>query len=223
MTTTLPLATLIEDTSMYPRNNMDESHVAELVRALASGARLPPIIADEKSLRIVDGFHRRRAMIRFYGDEAHGDVELRSYESESALFLEAVALNSVHGRRLDRHDQTRIVLKLREYGIEDRVISVHLHVPEPIVQKLSLRVVMDEDGEAQPSKRGFEHLRGQTLSPSQLNAVDSVRSGEVGRLCIELTKILDERLADLGDKKVIANLKRLSFAIEAALDSVVAA
>lgn len=222
MTEQIQLAALVEDTALYPRNTIDDTHVADLVRALASGAELPPIIAEAGTLKIVDGFHRRRALLRFLGEEAFGAIELRSYESDSAMFLDAVALNAIHGRRLDRHDQTRIVIKLREYGIADRVISVHLHVPELMIEKLSLRVVVDEAGERQPSKRGFEHLQGQTLSASQMSAMDSVRSGEVGRLCIELTRLLDEGLADLSNLKTRQQLQRLTIAIAASLESVAA-
>lgn len=219
----LRLDTLVEDPSLYPRNSVDETHVADLARALASGATLPPIIAEAATLRIVDGYHRRRALLKFLGSEAIAPVELREYEAEKDLFLEAVGLNSIHGRRLDRHDQTKIVLRLRELGIEDREISIRLHVPEPIVQKLAVRVVFDIDDHAQPSKRGLEHMQGQRLSSEQLSAVSSVRSAEAGRLCIELTKLLENRLVNLDDKSIIGLLRRLVGHIESALESVAAA
>lgn len=222
MTIDTRISTLVEDMTLYPRHNVDDTHVADLVRALASGATLPPIIVEATTLRVVDGLHRRRALLRFLGDEAIAPVEYRTYETDAKLFLEAVALNSVHGRRLDRHDQTRIVLRLREFGIEDRLISITLHVPEPIIEKLSLRIVVDEEGVSQPSKRGFEHMRGQSLTKSQLDTMNSVRSGEVGRICIELTKMLEARLVDLSDKHIVSQLRQLAAEIEAALESVAA-
>src|SRR5262245_36857156 len=112
----MKLADLIEDPTLYPRNTVDDTHVGELVKALASGALLPPIIVDAASLRVVDGVHRRRAHLRFFGDDAIANVDARDFADDAAFFLEAVALNSIHGRRLDRADQTRIVLKLRELG-----------------------------------------------------------------------------------------------------------
>lgn len=222
MTKDTALKTLLEDEALYPRHNVDDTHVSDLVRALASGAVLPPIIADEASLRVVDGFHRRRALLKFLGEDAIAPVEFRAYETEAKLFLEAVALNSVHGRRLDRHDQTRIVLKLREFGIQDNVISITLHVPEPIVERLSLRIFTDEHGDAMPAKRGMEHMHGQQLTAQQVAAVGSVRSAEVGRLCIELERLLEARVVNLADAKTVQRLRSLVAVIDATLESIAA-
>lgn len=222
MTEDIALASLVEDFTLYPRHNVDDTHVSDLARALASGARLPPIIVDAASKRVVDGVHRRRALLKFLGDGAIVPVEMRTYENEAALFLEAVALNSVHGRRLDRHDQTRIVLKLREFGIADQVISIILHVPEPIVEKLSLRIVTNESGESVPAKRGLEHMHGQRLTAAQMSAVDSVRSAEVGRICIELMKLLEARVVNLNDTRTVNQLRQLNALIEATLESIAA-
>lgn len=220
MTKDIALASLVEDERIYPRNHMDDMHVADLVRAIAAGSTLPPIIAEESTLRVVDGIHRLHALRKFFGDETIQPVELRTYDSDAALFLEAVALNSVHGRKLDRHDQTRIVLKLREFGIADEQISVTLHVPEPILEKLALRIVIDQDDDIVPSKRGLEHLRGQKLSQEQIDAINSVRSAEIGRICRELVRLLEARVVDLQNPLNISNMRQLVAVINASLESV---
>ncbi len=217
----MAIASLVEDFSLYPRHRVDDSHVGDLTRALQAGHTLPPIIADAKSLRIVDGFHRRRAYIKFAGDEAAAFVELRRYKDEAALFLDAVSLNSSHGRKLDRHDQTRVVLRLRELQVPDQRIALQLHVPEPTIQQLALRVVMAPAG-VLPSKRGLEHMRGKEMSESQVSVMGSVRSAEAGRLCLELTRLLDADLVDMSDDTIIQRLKALSEAIERALRAVAA-
>lgn len=217
----IPLATLVEDFSLYPRHRVEEVHVSDLVRAIQSGQTLPPIIADAKSLRIVDGFHRRRAYLKVLGDEATALVELRTYKDEAALFLQAVELNSAHGRKLDRQDQTRIVLKLRELNVPDQQISLSLHIPEPVIQVLSLRIVHAPSGPI-PSKRGLEHMRGQSLNSAQVTAMQSVRSAEAGRLCMELTALLENNLVDLSDTGIVERLERLVKAIRAALKAVAA-
>jgi hypothetical protein len=220
---TLPLTTLVEDFSLYPRNRVDDTHVSDLVRALQSGAELPPIIADAATKRIVDGFHRRRAYLRMLGPEAAAKVELRRYRNEAALFLEAVELNAHHGRKLDRHDQSRIVLRLRELQVDDRTIALTLHVPEQQVQTLSVRVVYEAStGTPQPIKRGLEHMKGQTVTADQMTVIDSVRSADVGRLALELTRLLDAQLADLHDSTTVARLQALSASIAAALHAIAA-
>jgi len=213
------VASLIEDFDLYPRNRVDDGHVGDLVRAVNSGEELPPIVVDEKTMRIVDGFHRRRAYLRAVGEEAMAVVDLRRYKNDAEAFLDAVALNSAHGRKLDRHDQTRIVLKLRELHVPDNQIAVTLHVPEPTVQQLSMRIVMVQAG-VRPFKRGLEHMRGQTLSNEQMAVVDSVRSAEAGRLSLELTRLLDAGLVDLTDPQIVERLTILRRQIDLALKTV---
>lgn len=217
----LPMAKLVEDFSLYPRHGVEEVHVNDLVRALQAGATLPPIIADAETLRIVDGFHRRRAHLKHAGDDATALVELRRYRSEAELFKDAVALNSAHGRKLDRHDQTRIVLKLRELHVPDTEISVVLHIPEPVVETLALRIVQAPTGPI-PSKRGLEHMRGQGLTANQVSVMGSVRSAEAGRLCLELTRLLRADMVDLDNPQTVARLRELVAALEDSLKSVAA-
>ena len=214
------LASLVEDFSLYPRNSVDQVHISDLVRAIQSGQELPLIVVDEKTLRIVDGVHRGRALTRVLGGDAKVKVEVRRYESDAALFLDAVALNANHGRKLDRHDQVRIVLRLRELNVDDKTIAVALHVPEPTIPTLSVRVVYDQSGSAHPAKRGLKHISGQTLTDEQLKTIQSVRSAEAGRLCIELTRLLDNELVDLEDEVVVGRLQSLSKSIDSALQAV---
>lgn len=215
---TIPLKTLVIDDTLYPRRGVDDTHTSDLLRALQSGAVLPPIIADTNTLRIVDGVHRRAALLKHLGEDGETEVVLRAYPDDKALFLDAVLLNSSHGRKLDRDDQVRIVLRMRELGVADPEIAIRLHVPEPTIQTLALRVIMTPDGLA-PSKRGFEHLHGSSLTQAQVSAMASVRSGETGRLCLELTRLLEHRLVDLDDQKVVGQLRQLHAVITAALES----
>lgn len=216
-TKTVAVATLVEDFALYPRNKVDDSHVSDLVRALQAGRTLPPIIADAKSKRIVDGFHRGRAHRKHFGEEAMVQVEFREYASDAELFLDAVELNASHGRKLDRHDQTRIVLRLRELHVPDQQIAIRLHVPEPTIQHLAIRVVLTPSGDAMPSKRGLEYLRGERMTSEQVTVVGSVRSAESGRLCLELSRLLDAGLVDLDNAVIVERLQTLAVSIQTAL------
>lgn len=213
----IELAKLVEDFTLYPRNHVDATHVFDLVRALQSEQELPPIVADAKTLRIVDGFHRRRAWLKHLGDDAKVPVELRKYDDDAALFLDAVKLNAHHGRKLDRHDQSRILLRLEEMRVPPTVIAATLHVPESSLAALRVRVVFTEGGQAMPSKRGLRHVNGQTMTAEQVRVIQSVRSGEAGRLCLELSGLLDAGLVDLEDEQIVERLKTLAASIERAL------
>lgn len=218
---TLAVASLVVDFSLYPRHNVDETNVGDLLRALQAGHTLPPIIAEAKSLRIVDGIHRRLAYLKYFGEEATAPVELRSYDTDAAFFMDAVSLNSAHGRKLDRHDQTRIVLLFRELKVSDQDIAITLHVPEHQVQQLSIRTVIGPNGPI-PSKRGLEHMRGEAMTEEQVSVMGSVRSGEAGRLCLELTRLLDAGMVNLDDDAIVARLQALQVAISNAIEGVAA-
>jgi hypothetical protein len=219
-TKTVPAASLVEDFSLYPRNTVSDTHVNDLARALSAGDSLPPIVAEKGTLRIVDGVHRRRAHIKAFGDEATVEVDLRTYENEAELYLEAVRFNSAHGRKLDRHDQTRIVLRLQELQVEPSAIALALHVPEQEIRTLAIRVVYDEAGTAVPQKRGLEHLRGTVLRPEQVTAMKSVRSAEVGRLCLELTRLIEHDLVDYEDSRVVDRLMNLNRVLFSAVERI---
>jgi len=202
-------ASLVEDFGFYPRNHVDDTHVNDLARALAAGDTLPPLIVDRASRRIVDGFHRRRAYLKAFGDKAKVPVVYHAYTSDTELLTDAVRLNASHGRKLDRHDQTRIVLLCRTLQVPDQTIAVMLHVPEPVVQQLSIRILQAPSGPI-PSKRGLEHMRGQRITIDQQNAIAKVRSGEVGRLCEELSSLVSHDLVDWDNTTVVDQLRALA-------------
>lgn len=218
----ISVSELVEDFSLYPRNKVNDTHVGELLRALNGGATFPPVVICAESKRIVDGVHRTRTYRRAFGDDAMIEAEFRTYENDAELFLDAVELNSRHGQRLDRHDQTRIVLKLRELKVDDQTISVHLHVPEQEVEKLAVRIVYGPDGDSVPLKRGLEHMRGQRFNSGQLEAASSVRSAEAGRLALELTRLLQNNLVNFEDEQIVVRLRALAQSLDLALNSVTA-
>lgn len=216
----VPASELVEDFSFYPRNQVDDTHVNDLVKAISSGSTLPPIIADKSSNRIVDGIHRRRAWMKFHGDDTGVPVEWQTYKNDAELFLDAVRRNAEHGRRLDRHDQTRIVLRLQELNITPQQIASVLHVPEQEVRTLAVRIVYDKDGASVPNKSGLAHMQGKTLNDEQLSALKSVRSAEVGRLCIELIKLLDNDLVDYTNPVIRQRLQQLAAVINVSVNRI---
>ncbi len=208
----MPAAKLVLDFTNYPRHAVDDVNVSDLVRVLASGGVLPPIIADRLSLRVVDGFHRHGAHLKHFGDGAILDVILRDYKDEAEFFRAATEANVSHGRKLDKHDRTRIVLRLRELGVDDRTIAQTLHVPEDHVTTLALNVVLTPVVPAQlvPSKRGFEHMRGAIFTETQLHALKTVRSGEAGRIALELIRLLNADCVNRGSEQIVSRLRELS-------------
>ena len=190
----LPLAGLVEDTSIYPRHAVDGVYVNQLVDALRAGAALPPPVAEEGTQRLVDGWHRVRAYRKVLGAEGVVDVLLKGYDSEQELILDAITLNAGHGRKLDRIDRVRSVLLAEQAGAPVERIALALRTSPEKVQKLTIRVAYAPAAMAQvvealeaadsPKageavgppmvrvilKRPLQHLTGTTLSADQADA-----------------------------------------------------
>jgi len=214
---TLPIASLVEDMDLYPRHAVDPAHVQALVFALEGGGNLPPITADAKSKKITDGWHRKRAYVRFHGPDATVDVELVDYADEAAMKLDAVARNAAHGRPLDRIDKTRSVLMLQTSGFTSSQIALALQVPEKRIEKLSIRVADGpvSSGETIPGtksialKRSVAHLEGGKLTKAQAKAHATMPGTSFLLIARQLCLALSENMVNLEDEKLVEQLKAL--------------
>lgn len=219
---TVTIADLVEDYAVYPRRKLDEQHVSDLVQALNAGAALPPVIAEEKTLRLVDGFHRTRAYRRVQGDSGKIKVELRAYAADADLFLDAARLNAGHGRKLARADQIRIAVRASELGVPNEQIATALAVRTDRVEKLQLRIVVTDVGANSsggrllvkaPSKPVARHLEGRQITAEQAEAIDHGPGLPAIRLVHDLTKWLHADVLDLTDDKLVDALLELAVLI----------
>jgi hypothetical protein len=220
----IPVASLVEDWSVYPRHAVDDAHVASLALAMKAGAEFPPIVverlADGLPGRIVDGWHRVRAARRVVGPEAVIAAELRTYANEADLVVDAVALNATHGRRMDRIDQVRAVWLLDEHGVTAQRIAAVLEVPPERVVKLQLRTAEMPAGVANGGsipgtrrialKPGARHLVGQTLTEDQARAHVSAPGVSYLLLARQLKEAMESKLLDDHDEKLMQELRRLA-------------
>jgi hypothetical protein len=211
---TIPIAELIEDLSIYPRTQVSDVNVTNLVGALEAGYELPPLIVDRKTKRIVDGFHRRRAHLKVFGVDTSIVAELRTYSDDADLLKEAVALNTSHGLNLAEIEKRRVVLRLSELGVDDNEIAVALHVQPDRVTKIRVRVatVLNDDGAAirlEPLKRPMFHFQGGVMSEEQAKAAKSAPGVSYSLLAKQLGDGLQHHLIDGNDGRTLAALKLL--------------
>ena len=213
---TVPASLLVEDLALYPRHAVDVGHVADLARALRAGVLLPPVVADRASRRLADGFHRRRAAIRVHGASAPVAVAFRDYPDEAAFFADAVALNSSHGRRLDRQDQIRVAVLAERFGLDTAAVGALLHVDAARVLQLRPRVVFEE-GQELPvaAKPVAESFYGQTLTAEQVQAMRSFSGLRMGQQVAQLQRALEAGLLDPTDERACRALHRLAATIVA--------
>ena len=221
----IPVSEPVEDMSIYPRHTVDSTHVTSLVAAREAGETLPPIVLDKASRRIVDGWHRNRAEIRFGGPEAMIAAIIIDYPDKAAIILDAVRRNAAHGRRLDAVDRTRSVIMLRCAGCDDGQIADALNLTQGRVEKLSVRLATAPKsshtvvpGTSQVVlKRPVAHLAGRSITRTQANAMRSVPGTSYTLLARQLREALENRLANLDDENLVSELRALQDAIATTL------
>lgn len=165
---------LIEDFSIYPRNCVFDGHVYDLAESIRSGAALPPCVADKKSLRLTDGFHRRRAFIRVGGPDADVEVMLVDFTNDAEMVCDAIARNAAHGRRLTTADIARCASLAKQFRISRERMAELLHVTRNRLTEITAsRFATGKDGPVL-LRRPQSHLAGKKLTKAQEAVADHV-------------------------------------------------
>lgn len=170
----VPASELVEDFDLYPRKDVDSQHVSNLVEALAADVELPAIIADRKSKRITDGFHRRRAWIRQAGNEdALIPVVFKDYKTDGEMFLDAMERNSAHGRRLASFDHVRCAMMAAKLKLKPATIAAALRLTtqkiEDLLSTRTATATLQGSNRTTPValKRTIRHMAGATMTKEQ--------------------------------------------------------
>lgn len=214
---TIPLSSLVEDMTIYPRHDVDESHVGLIVQAVEAGVQLPPIVADKKSKKMTDGWHRARAYKRVHGPTATVEVELIDYASEADMIYDAVKRNSSHGRRLDAMDRVRSIHMLEEKGVDRIRIAIALNTTEAKVEKLRIRIATSKSsGKASVPgttkvtlKPPCRWMGDTTLTAEQVKAHDSAPGTSYLLVARQLKDGIRTKILNFEDEKLMEELCQL--------------
>jgi hypothetical protein len=163
---------LIRDWSLWPRyeaNDLDQTNIRKLKMAISAGISLPPIKADKKSLRIIDGFHRQEAFISLFGENTLVDVELVDYKNETDMFLDSVRENSKHGLKLSPKDITHVFLVGRKKKIPLSLLAESVGMSKEDAQDFLERrtATVASTGEKIPLSAGAMNMAGKMLNGAQ--------------------------------------------------------
>lgn len=213
---TVPLASLVLDFNLYPRGQVSAQHVHYLVEAIEADAKIPPIVICKSSRRIVDGFHRHRAYHRVLGDDGRIEVVEMTYDSEAALFVDAMRRNNSHGAALTKFDKTHCMLRAEELGITmDQLASALQITTESIGALKTNRVGRLWTTKAQiPLKRTIRHMAGKTLTAGQQEANDKLSGMNQAFYVRQLILLLKNDLVDTENELLMESLKTLHGLLE---------
>lgn len=170
-TTKVKAIDLVMDWNLWPRQSaqrLDSTNLARMKEALRSGFSLPPIIVSKKDMRIVDGFHRTRAYLDVFGDDAEIEAYLKDYASEADMFLEAGATNHHHGLPMSPKDRAHFISKCRRMKIPWPAVANALNMDTKRVKEfVAKRTAKSQDGETVVLPSSAQQYAGKTLSSQE--------------------------------------------------------
>lgn len=162
---------LVMDWSLWPRyeaNDLDSTNVSCMKESLKAGRELPPIIVDKKSLRIIDGAHRRQAYLSVFGDDIEVLVELHEYSNDAEMFLDAAKRNTGQGLALSPKDKVHVILVGRRMKLPLAKIAEALGMrKEKADELMERRTATTSKGEKIPLAAGAMSLAGKRLNRKQ--------------------------------------------------------
>jgi hypothetical protein len=205
---TLPIDDVVEDYRLYPRSEVDGATVEQFREALRAGAKFPPIRVCSKTLRLIDGFHRKTAYRR--EQATHVLCSLEEVADDVDLFRRAAAANASHGRRYSVDDYATAVRLAKRLGLTREQISADLLLPLDRVEKLERISAGRGHGHAPPERnvpkaggkpsklveKSMDTISQLTWTTSLLRCL---REGHVNEQSEELRHQLEELSTVLGE------------------------
>ena len=207
-------AVLVLDFELYPRQKIDAVNVGEIAEAMEAGEVLPPIVADKKSKRVIDGFHRIRAALKVEGEDAEIEVEFRNYNSEAEMFKDAVLFNASHGRKLTSYDKTHCIFKAQRLGIENTEIQKILHFKPAKIEKFKIEKVGIYKKTNVPLKRTVQNLAGKKLTKAQVETNEKAGGMPVLFYVNQIIRVIESGSIDAENENLIEGLSQLLEVLE---------
>jgi len=205
------LSSLVLDYTIYPRQAVDDCHVRRLCDHLEAGIKLPPIIIDKRTKKVIDGFHRVKAHLRHFGKEGTILVIEIAFATDREMFLEAVARNVPHGLVLSPSDRQRIMDMAVDLKIEREKICATLHITVKRIDALSID---RRAANGQQLKRSIRHMAGKSLTPRQHAANKKLTGQRQDFIINQVIELLEAELINRDDQAVVGALERLARALE---------
>jgi len=142
----LKIGDLVFEDDLYPRTSVWWGTVYRYSEEMKAGSKFPPIIVGKVQgrLYVVDGWHRCQALLR--NGEEYVNAIVVEYTDFKALFVDAVILNSSHGRQFTSTDKVRVISKLEDFKIDIAEISGLVKVPMDNIGRYQSRIVRGPKG-----------------------------------------------------------------------------
>jgi len=206
----ISLAELIVDETLYPRHKISAGNVAILKEALRSGAIFPPIVLDEKTKKVIDGWHRIEAVRSLQGEGATIEAELRSYTTKQDMVFDAVHLNATQGYKLTTWDRVRSIVLLSDLNADPERIQRALGITKEKLNKLMERIAIGPKGEKVPLKGSMKDFGGKkiTVAQEKYNAGPGLGLN-IGILLAQIIRALEAKTVDVHNERIAGQFERI--------------
>lgn len=170
----LPLADIVLDPGIQPRDGLDEETIERYASAMAAGVQLPDVVVfhdrDSDVYRIADGWHRVEAAKRLQRTSINTEIHLGG---RRPAMIYALSANTEHGlprRDGDLRRAVEIALTDEELSREsDRQIAEVVHCSNSYVSRirreLSVNSAQIEKDETRTVRRGDQVYKQKVREP----------------------------------------------------------
>jgi hypothetical protein len=164
---------------------------------------------DQRTMRVVDGFHRHTAAERVFGAGGKIMAVLREYPDEAAMLRDVARYNASHGKQLSTSERVRLVQMCEAHGITREEVFDLLAWPREkgdrvVKSRTAFRGITgtrsytgeqgdEENQEKVALKRPLSFLAGHLLTQEQYDLNRHASGFSPGRLASELTAHLRAR------------------------------
>jgi ParB-like chromosome segregation protein Spo0J len=168
--TSMPLARIKIDETLYPRKHISQANILEIEEAMRAGKVMPPIVITQRGT-IIDGIHRYKARERMYGAEGEIEVVTRKYRNRADMLADALELNTGRGQDLTRYDLLHAAALAEEVGMSmERFARIVGWDVERFADYRKKRVGKTLNDKKINLKRPYLHLINKPLTPAQEEA-----------------------------------------------------
>jgi hypothetical protein len=206
----VPVASLVLDWSLYPRQSIDTANVRRIADSVTAGETIPPVRVCRETRKVIDGFHRITERQRNGGDNPDILVEEFDYEDDQARFLDAVRLNARHGITLTPFDRARCTLLAETMGVTQDDLAAALAVdPSRLGRIRDTKIAYTHTGKPTPIRATLRHLAGTHLSEKQEAANDRASGMTVRFYVDQVVNAIEGDLVNWEDEGTVEALRRL--------------
>ncbi len=214
---THPLSALVLDFDIYPRGSVDAHHIGEIAAAIEAGAVLPPLVICKDTKRLVDGFHRWRALRRVRGEAFDVQCIEKTYADDKDLFLDTMRYNAGHGRALTQHDKTHCLLLANKMRIKSDLVGEALNITPARMSALTSGRVGKVGSRSVPLKQTIRHMAGRSLTPEQETANQKLSGMNQLFYVNQIITLLANDLLDVSNTDLLDGLAKLRDLIDGSI------